>query len=210
MTGTPLTELLSIAGPSIGAADPEVREIAELELRSVLTERNGFYAFDSALHVFPTGWAGDEVSIEQWNAPALWCDAYGDMTDGLLFFAEDAFGVQFALHQGAVVTFDPESGETESVARSLEGWASAVLEDFDVLTGFRLAHEWQCTFGRIPARQRLVPKVPFVVGGEFQLSNLYLSDAMTAMRFRGELAAKMRDLPDGTRVRFRTSSPDPE
>ena len=50
--------------------------------------------------------------------------------------------------------------------------------------------------------ERLVPKVPFVLGGEFDVSNLHPLDSVKAMRFYGNLAVQIRDAPDGTRVHW--------
>lgn len=44
------------------------------ELFSILTERNGFYAYESALHVFPfvEGGAGANCDLLSWNSTSLW------------------------------------------------------------------------------------------------------------------------------------------
>ena len=89
------------------------------------------------------------------------------MAEGLLFFAEDAFGGQFALRDEHVVTFDPETGEAQALASSIEDWADQLLADFEFLTGQPLAHDWQARNGALPPGERLVPKVPFVLGGEY-------------------------------------------
>lgn len=51
--------------------------------------------------------------------------------------------------------------------------------------------------------QRLVPKLPFVAGGEFEVDNLYAADAVEGMRARGNLAVQIRDLPDGAQISYR-------
>jgi hypothetical protein len=132
----------------------------------------------------------------------LWRDAYGGMADGLFFFAEDVFGTQFAVREGEIVTFDPETAAVAHVAESIEQWASLLLDDYEFLTGYPVAAEWQALHGRLPARTRLVPKKPFVVGGDYVVGNLYALDAVEGMRFCASLAVQIRDLPDGTKVRF--------
>jgi hypothetical protein len=77
-----------------------------------------------------------------------------------------------------------------------------ILDDYEVLTGYPLAAEWQALNGRLPARQRLVPKVPFVAGGEFEIGNLYALDSVEGMCLRASLAVQIRDLPDGAKFRF--------
>ena len=39
-------------------------------------------------------------------------------------------------------------------------------------------------------------------GAEFSVSNLVLMDAEAGMRVRGNLACQIRDIPDGTTIRF--------
>jgi hypothetical protein len=60
------------------------------ELFAMLTEKNGFYAFESSLHVFPVT-ADSRSGLEGWNSESLWRQEYKDSTDGLLFFGEDVF-----------------------------------------------------------------------------------------------------------------------
>lgn len=97
------------------------------------------------------------------------------------------------------------SGSVSAIAGTVEAWAQAILDDYDVLTGYPLAHQWQVERGPIPPRSRLVPKVPFACGGEFEIENLVLLDAGEAMRARGQLATQLHELPDDARVTFRIS-----
>ncbi len=204
-----LTKLLSIAGPAIGDATGEwsaalsrPAEPLVAELKSLLAAKNGFYVFESALHVFPDRATPPEHGLEVWNSAELWRSSYGELADGCLFFAEDTFGVQFCIAGGRISTFDPETGERESITASVAEWAAVLLDDYQVLTGFPVAHEWQVQNGPLPPGKRLVPKKPFVLGGEFSLDNLYLLDAVTGMRVRGDLVRQIKTLPDGAQVRF--------
>jgi len=176
------------------------------DLRSLLAKVNGLYAFESSLHVFPSLGVGVRLSLEWWNTPDLWRDSYGPMAEGLLFFAEDALGGQFAIEDGAgVCTLDPETGQREFMAASMGEWLSLLLSDFEPVTAYRLAAEWQRRHGSIPPGRRLVPRTPFVLGGAFEPENLACIDQVEGMRLRGALALQIRDLPDGTRVRYSIS-----
>lgn len=172
------------------------------DLLSMLCKRNGFYALESALHVFPSHSDQQEVGLDKWNDDALWRNEYQGMTDGCLFFAEDIFGGQFCIRENKIYTFDPETGALDHLADDIEGWAKEIISDYEVLTGYSLAHQWQEHNGQIPANKRLLPKVPFVAGGEFALDNLYLNDAVEGMKFRAEIANQIKDLPDGAQIQF--------
>ncbi|WP_068685569.1 hypothetical protein [Variovorax sp. WDL1] len=70
------------------------------------------------------GHAGGQELHQQWAEPV---HRGGRRSDGFIFFAEDIFGVQFAIKDDVVVSFDPESGEAEEIAGSIEEWANKLL-----------------------------------------------------------------------------------
>jgi len=172
------------------------------ELATALRAKNGFYAFESALHVFPWEGSGTISGIQEWNSDSGWRSEYGRLARGCLFFAEDAFGGQFCLKDGSAWQFDPETGDLSLLGKSLEEWAQAVLSDFEFLTGHPVASQWQVANGALPAGKRLAPRIPFVLGGDFSMSNLILMDSERGMRIRGGLATQINSLPDGAQIRF--------
>lgn len=196
-----LLRLIEIASEAFCSGDHSQAHIPE-KIRPLLRARNGFFAFESALRVFPSGGSALSYSIEQWNSHSLWRDRYGNLTDGLFFFAEDIFGGQFCLKDDLVFTFDPETAETKKFADSLEAWAECVLDDYDFVTGYSLGHEWQQRFGGLQARDRLFPKVPFVFGGQFEVTNLEAIDGARGMCDRGPIALQLNGVPDGTKVKL--------
>ncbi|MBO0912515.1 MAG: SMI1/KNR4 family protein [Acidobacteria bacterium] len=169
----------------------------------MLEQKNGFYAFEYALHAFPL--TGDpETGLDAWNAGSLWRDEYQDLAEGLLFFAEDIFEDQFCLSKkhGGVHRFHAETGQTTLMAASVEEWAEVILSNYKIETGWPLAHEWQEKNGRLPLGKRLMPKTPFFLGGEYRIENLWAGNPLEGMRFKAYLAVRTRDLPDGEKVRI--------
>jgi hypothetical protein len=204
--GAHLQKLLSVAGPplSLTAPDPLPADgQRSQELGDLLAARNGFFAFESALHLFPAGAPVAGHDLVGWNAPSLWRSEYGDMADALLFFGEDIFGGQFALRGQEIVTFDPETGAVNPMAATLDEWAGLLLDDYETVTGFPLAHQWQADHGALQPGVRLLPKLPFVLGGKYTVDNLYELDAVKGMRVRADVARQLRDLPDGAAVSYR-------
>jgi hypothetical protein len=201
----PRTQLL-LSGASEALAAGGVPDVPKGpmfgKLAEVLSERNGFYAFESALHVFGCGSSVVGRSIEEWNSSPGWRASYDGLADGLVFFAEDAFGGQFAIRGDQVITFDPETASVDVMASSIEGWADQLIRNYDVLTGLPVAHAWQHAHGVLEPGRRLVPKRPFVLGGEYAVTNLYSLDAVDGMRARADLALQIKDLPDGTKIRY--------
>ncbi|MDG9884249.1 SMI1/KNR4 family protein [Pseudomonas sp. GD04058] len=204
-----LERLLVNSSSSLSQGEPAIQEylleyagaLAD-QLLGMLRRRNGFYALESALHVFPACSSQHELDITDWNEHALWRSRYNGLADGCLFFAEDIFGGQFCLKDGNVYTFDPELGCLDYLAGDIEQWAQTLLHDYEVLTGYPLAHQWQKQNGQLSAGKRVVPKTPFVLGGEFTIDNLHMIDAVEGMRLRADLALQIKELPDGAQIKF--------
>lgn len=208
--GMKLEKLLSIASNSLGKPVNQLpSEIITLagsftsELEPLLAIKNGFLGFESALHLFPVGPVIEGYNLTDWNRDDLWRFEYEDMAKGYLFFAEDIFGEQFCIQSNNIYRFNPETGDSEEMAHSLEEWAGRILEDYEFETGYSLAHEWQQHHGFLPLGKRLIPITPFVGGGKYELENLHLLDAAEGMRLRAALARQIRDLPDGTQIQFK-------
>lgn len=176
--------------------------IIEQELIELLSRKNGFYAFESALHVYPSGAECGQYTLEQWNAPEMWKQQYGDVAVNLLCFAENIFGDQFAIHGDKICRFDSETGECEDFAFNLEEWAEKILLDYNYETGFPLAHAWQEQHGALKPGQRLIPKVPFVLGGDYDVANLFACAALKGMHLRADIYRQIKDLPDGAKIKF--------
>ena len=199
-----IEKLCEIAGPALG---PPISTAPD-ELRPLYQRKNGFYAFESALHVLPIGALAPTMNLEPWNDDALWRDGYSGAARGLLCFAEDIFGEQFALSPQGIVRFEPEAGTVTPIAATVEEWAKHILSHYPRETGHPLAHAWQQTHGALAPGQRLVPRQFFVLGGAFEVDNLVAMDAAQAMRLRAQLYRKIANLPDGTKIRISTEEPE--
>jgi hypothetical protein len=203
---TSIEKLLSISSDPLApcpAAPPTLLEAYSQgeELFRMLHQKNGFYAFETALHVFPISSVAC-MSLEEWNSDSLWREGYGDLARGLLFFAEDLFQDQFCLSAKGVLRFDSECGRTFPMADSIEQWALKVLLDYSQQTGWALANKWQAEHGSLPPGKRLMPKIPFFLGGAYSLDNLWAGDAVEGMRSKADLASQTKDLPEGSQVQL--------
>jgi hypothetical protein len=118
-------------------------------------------------------------------------------------FAEESFGRQFVIFDGKIGIFEVETGDLNIVALSLEEWASKILLDYNQMTGYGLAHEWQRNHGRLHPRHRLMAKKPFVLGGEYSLANLVSLDSLLIMKSLGNLAHQIHVLPDGAKIELK-------
>jgi hypothetical protein len=206
----PVSELLEIGGPPLSAVAAHIPSplldragLRGGELLRLLRSKNGFYAFESALHVIPAGGPSASTDLVEWNGGRLWRAEYGDLAENCLFFAEDVFGNQFCIEDGKMQLFDAETADREVVAEDLRGWAARILEEYETMTGYPLGHKWQSIYGSLESGRRLLPRIPFVAGGEYSVANLYAGDAVEGMRFRGNLARQIHSLPDGAKIQFK-------
>src|SRR5690242_13286221 len=145
-----LERLLAISSDAI--ASKQARPAARIpdDLALLLEERNGFYAFESALEVFPLGPSHKSFGLAEWNAPDTWINAYCDLAPDGICFAQDIFGGQFVRSDRGVDIFEPETAGLSFFASGLDEWAAKLLADYRVLTGQPIAHEWQAANGRVP------------------------------------------------------------
>ena len=86
---TNIENLLSRSSESLASkpvAMPEFLQAFALgpELVHMLQQRNGFYAFEAALHVFPLT-TDPGTGLEAWNAGSLWRDEYGNSPKACCF-----------------------------------------------------------------------------------------------------------------------------
>ncbi|GHF76940.1 hypothetical protein GCM10018790_63720 [Kitasatospora xanthocidica] len=202
-----MSKLLSVASGAISPKTPKISPAlgsAATSLEVLLAEMNGFYAFESALHVFPSGEPGlPGRSLEEWNSKSLWRESYGRLIPEMIFFAEDVFGGQFAMAgDGAVYSFNPETAALSKFSEDVTSWQDGVVADWNYVTGYSVGHEWQMRNGPLPAGHRLVPKVPFSVGGEFSFGNMIPVEAAAALKYWGGFALAISGARDGGQFRF--------
>ncbi len=190
------------AALSVAELMPDLSAGSMAELGALLEGKNGFYAFESALHVLSSNSVGPEPGLDVWNDAQGWRQGYGSLVSGLLFFAQDLFANQFCLGENGVCRFEPESGAITLHADSVEAWAQRILEDYNYETGWEVGREWQRRFGPLPRGTRLLPRRPFLLGGEYEAENLVAVPSQRAMAELGRLYRCVRDLPDGAEVQL--------
>ncbi|MDA0910639.1 MAG: SMI1/KNR4 family protein [Proteobacteria bacterium] len=202
-----LIELIKLAQPICDKTFTLNNVTADLTLPKALEalyeERNGMRLFNRSLIVYPLSNCGNIPSLFDWNSLNTWKSYYGNLDARSICFAEDIFGGQFCLINDNFYYFDVETAELELISSSLDEWAYKILNDRDYLTGFPLSNEWQLAHGEVSDDMRLIPKIPFFLGGEYKLSNLYLADRLKAIKYRAEIYQQTKSLPDGESVELK-------
>lgn len=156
----PTVDATFVAPPLDPAVAREVLSAAgrsEADHRRLLERWNGFYALDGLLHVFGACTSPPNHSLREWNRPEGWRSAWGRLTEGLTFFAEDAFGDQFAYRAGKVVRFRALQGGIEPMQATLVEWIEAVLLEPDYVLHKRLFDECVARHGPLPHGGHFAP-----------------------------------------------------
>lgn len=201
--GERLQKLLEIAGEAVTHTRP-TRNL-DRHVGSLLGLRNGFVAFESALLVVPAAPGLGVIEVEAWNSRPErrlyphWA--------GATVFAFDVFLDHFASLKNEIVRLNPYSGEVEPHSSDIEAWAAKLLGDYDFETGWSVARAWQSSNRPLRYGERLIPKVPFILGGKYEVENLVAVAADVAMGPIADLYVQLRDMPDGGQVELHGWTP---
>ncbi|MDP3232520.1 MAG: hypothetical protein Q8N26_07070 [Myxococcales bacterium] len=121
--------------------------------------------------------------------------------EGGFCFAFDVFGAPFVLaRNGQVDRVDPETREITPCSANLEDWANRVSASPNHELGAGLASEWQLCHRELLAFERLVPKRPFVMGGDFVVGNLVPCELQRALSLYSTLSAQLVGISNGVTV----------
>lgn len=130
---------------------------------------------------------------------------FGELFYGLCSFGQDVLANQFVfdIATGDVLLFNIETGDRESLAKDFAGWLKVLMTDPNFLSGEDFITEWLGAGMSLSVSQRLVPKIPFVIGGDYQASNFYASSFPKYLMYYGDLAGQIHSLKDGEKVHLR-------
>ncbi len=190
-----IEKLLEISSDPI-AGPTQADAIADPQLKALLQQRNGFWALQNALWVFADN---STQTTPGHNHPEIssWASLYSKTKGVAQAFAVDAIGYPFFTSDYGILQMDLETGVFKKIAVDIEGWADAMLNHFQELSGWKVCKDWQDANGPLPEGYRLMPRMPFVGGGTETADNL-MGVAMTEMiGFYAELAAEIRNMPEG-------------
>lgn len=171
--------------------------------RRLLEATNGAYFFDHALHLFGACEAPRWHSLRAWNDAATWRDAYPDGAAGLVCFAEDAFGDQFAYRDGEVVSFEAELGRVVPAAASFVAWLEDLLARPEAILPVDVIAAQRAEGKPLAPGTQLFAYPPLFSPESREGVTVGAVDAVEAMRFRGQLATRIRDLPPGSRLEIK-------
>lgn len=174
--------------------------------RYFLTLCDGGYTKDYFFHFF--GQHGPrEHNLLEWNQTGLWKKYYG-LDDKTFVFAEDILGAQFCFdirgNLGVVRMLVPGSGKSTLCANTFEEFVEH--EVFVTTTNAKVRQLADSFFKTKDEAFRpfshIGCKIPPALGGsDSNLENLELTRASTNLKLLGQVAAQVKKLAPGTRIR---------
>jgi hypothetical protein len=166
-----------------------------------ISECNGGFFFNGALHIYGYSNQYDFHDVNYINQ--ILQEEYGAIVKGLLSFGQDIFGNQFAfdLLGKEVVFLNIETGEKEILSKEFASWLDVLLNQMDYFTGYKLASAWHAD-NQLGFNQRLCPKMPFILGGNYTLGNLYAGTFPDFIKAAANIARQVYNLPEGTNFKI--------
>ena len=179
---------------------------------AVLRHTDGFVLKRRWFRFFGIVESAKTPSIYEWNR-SPWIAQYGRLAEGLVFFAEDVFGDQYAFRLDpsaqpeAPVKFCCEGGVVEEIGgEAMDIWLrEQVLSDASPPFDTDFASKAFERGLRPTANEHLSFVVPLVVGGAYQMDNLEVFERTAHLHLLGQMSVKNLQLRDGERIlRFKS------
>lgn len=169
----------------------------------IIESDNGGYFYEQALHIYSYCRDYSFHNIEEVNSLLQY--EYGDIIDGLISFGQDLFGNQFCFNtiEKNVTFFNVETGDRNVVASNFEDWINVINNELDYFTGINVLKTWYLDNNQLALNERLCPKIPFIIGGEFKVENLYAGEFPAFIKAYANIARQIHNLPDGTKIEIK-------
>jgi hypothetical protein len=182
------------------------REISGFEcpkgLHALLEFSDGLVTRDRLFRVFGVTHHEHIPTLEEWNA-AEWKAGYGALARDLLFIAEDIFGDQYGYSfrgERQFIKFHCEGGGIEpldGINWFIESLAAPV--ETGAIDGDLLAAAFAQGI-RPEAHEHLAFRMPLIVGGGHDISNVVAEPAHLHLGMLAQLSLRNASLPDGTPI----------
>ena len=136
-------------------------------------------------------------------------EAFPHLATRIQCFGADWLGRQFATDEGRLVDgqpqvllLEPGSGEIYEIPDSFDSFHEReILEHPNETVELGLLSDWIETGGALPSyRECIGYKEPLFLGGSHDFTNFELSDIEVYWTICSQILARIRDLPEGTRI----------
>ncbi len=202
--GLPALALQSGSLPGLLFKGPKFEGGSDLpqDLVDLLSEVNGFVVFEGGFHL------RGQCSLPDWHSLAVaqrgalsLVELYPEsVLPGDVPFGEDAVGDQYLLRAGKVGRLDAETGDVELFDWSLREFLSELSSRAASILPSRVMNEFSARGERLQPGQVILVMPPLVVKAEQRV--MRAGSALPRRQFLATVARQIRDVPDGTPIRF--------
>lgn len=167
----------------------------------IIESKNGGFFYTQSLHLY--GFSGVHKFNDIDYVNSLFRTEYNEIFKDLISFGQDLFGNQFCfdLAENNIIFFDSETGERQTIASDYLGWMKILNERVEYFSGVNILKSWLLN-NQFNFDQRLCPKIPFLMGGEFIEGNLYAGRFPDYIRAYANIANQVFGLPEGTKIQL--------
>lgn len=189
----------SLRYPSIDIDYECLKLIGDKSFLSFIEGTNGGYFFDYSLHIYGFN---NELNCHsyQYVNDLIENEYKSLLPKGLSCFACDVFGNQFGFGKKGIFFLNIETAEHEMIAPDFNGFINVLESEADYFTGFPILEKWNVQGNKMEVNERLVPLRPFVIGGGYEVQNLYQMEFQKVIKYNANIARQINDLPDGQEI----------
>lgn len=162
---------------------------------------NGGMFFGGSLILYSFGATDSYAQISEVNKTLN--KEFGSLFKELFAFGQDIFGNQFCFESGTtnIIFFGIEDGDRKIMNGSFKDWLATMENDSDFYTGYPYLHRWKNSY-QLRDDERLCPKIPFIIGGEYEMDNFYTCSFPNYIGINASIAKQIFDLPDGQEIKL--------
>ena len=165
---------------------------------SFLRKTNGGLFFGRSLLMYGNGSLNSCFSLNEMNF--LINSLYYAFVPPRYYFGCDVFGNQFGFSGERIFLLTIETGKSELLADSFSEWIAVIEKQKDYYTGQPILMKWEKGNSNLNAVERLCPKKPFIIGGDYSVDNLYSMSCEEVIECNAKIALQIFNLPDGTPI----------
>jgi hypothetical protein len=193
---------VTFVGPPID--DAELLARLPKNLAGLLQQINGFIQYKGGLHVRGACLEPAWHSLrDAWLGEHAFHQLYPDVQPDDVPFAEDCMGDQFLLRDGQVWRLAAETGEMGSLAVTLGEFLHSVQAEPIQYLSMQPLLQFQQEGGNLEPGQLLAAFPPFFVKQAADGVRLAAIRGDERRRFLADVAAQIRDVPDGGEIVFK-------
>jgi len=192
---------LIYTGPEI--TNPEILETLPSNLRNLLTQINGFVAFNGGLHLRGACPEPRWHSItEVWRGPHALHTLYPAVSTEEIPFGQDCMGDQFLLRDGLVYKLFTETGNKVSLDIDFAQFLQEAVTDPVEYLELQPLLQYLEESGPLEPGKILIAYPPFCTLEAEEGVTLTAMPALEALEYLSSLANKMGSIPEGGKIKF--------